>query len=151
MIFIWLFVFSDILVVFTLSELFTFVALFFLFETCSNVRRNLQTKTAFLQSKEPDSYISNYSGLRIRLNYFLFCNPKAHVYTIPAEIYLLKVNNRKTRTRCEICSKLTIKIPEWRHWREVFGTYFTPCSSVSIVNFEHKIASWDKMSNDIIL
>ena len=24
-------------------------------------------------------------------------------------IYLLKVNNRKTRTRCEICSKLTIK------------------------------------------
>ena len=23
-----------------------------------------------------------------------------------------KVNNRNTRTRCEICSKLTIKIPE---------------------------------------
>ena len=30
----------------------------------------------------------------------------------PAGIYLLKVNNRKTRTRCEICSKLTIKTPE---------------------------------------
>ena len=29
-------------------------------------------------------------------------------------IYLLKVNNRNTRTRCEICSKLTIKIPERR-------------------------------------
>ena len=29
----------------------------------------------------------------------------------PAGIYLLKVNNRNTRTRCEICSKLTIKIP----------------------------------------
>ena len=28
----------------------------------------------------------------------------------PAGIYLLKVNNRNTRTRCEICSKLTIKI-----------------------------------------
>ena len=27
-------------------------------------------------------------------------------------IYLLKVNNRNTRTRCEICSKLTIKTPE---------------------------------------
>ena len=26
----------------------------------------------------------------------------------PAGIYLLKVNNRNTRTRCEICSKLTI-------------------------------------------
>ena len=31
---------------------------------------------------------------------------------IPARIYLLKVNNR-TR-RCEICSKLTIKTPDWR-------------------------------------
>ena len=30
----------------------------------------------------------------------------------PAGIYLLKVNNRNTRTRCEICSKLTIKTPE---------------------------------------
>ena len=29
----------------------------------------------------------------------------------PAGIYLLKVNYRNTRTRCEICSKLTIKIP----------------------------------------
>ena len=27
-------------------------------------------------------------------------------------------NNRKTRTRCEIWSKLTIKIPERRHWLE---------------------------------
>ena len=32
----------------------------------------------------------------------------------PAGIYLLKVNNRNTRTRCEICSKLTIKTPERR-------------------------------------
>ena len=29
-------------------------------------------------------------------------------------IYLLKVNNRSTRARCEICSKLTIKTPERR-------------------------------------
>ena len=35
----------------------------------------------------------------------------------PAGIYLLKVNNRDTRTRCEICSKLTIKTPERRQWR----------------------------------
>ena len=32
----------------------------------------------------------------------------------PAGIYLLKVNNRNTRTKCEICSKLTIKTPERR-------------------------------------
>ena len=32
------------------------------------------------------------------------------------DIYLLKVINRNTRTKCEICSKLTIKTPERRHW-----------------------------------
>ena len=31
--------------------------------------------------------------------------------------YMFKVNNRNTRTSCEICSKLTIKTPERRHWR----------------------------------
>ena len=30
---------------------------------------------------------------------------------IPVGIYLLKVNERNTTTRCEICSKLTIKTP----------------------------------------
>ena len=29
-----------------------------------------------------------------------------------AGIYLLKVNNRNTRTWCKICSKLTIKTPD---------------------------------------
>ena len=48
--------------------------------------------------------------------------------TNPAGIYLLKVNNRNTRTRCEICSKLTINTPERRQWRR---------SGVFIVNFEH--------------
>ena len=43
---------------------------------------------------------------------------------IPDDIYLFKVNNRNTRTRCEICSKLTIKTPERR-------------SGVFIVNFEN--------------
>ena len=30
----------------------------------------------------------------------------------PASIHLPKINNRNTRTRCEICSKLTIKTAE---------------------------------------
>ena len=50
----------------------------------------------------------------------------------PAGIYPLKV-----KLRCEICSKLKIKTPERRQL-----TNFTPCSSVSIVNFEHVIAGW---------
>ena len=46
---------------------------------------------------------------------------------IPAGNYMFKVNNRNTRARCEVCSKLTIKIPERRHWRR---------SGVFIVNLE---------------
>ena len=32
---------------------------------------------------------------------------------VPTGIYLLKVNNGNTRTMCEICSKLTMKTPEF--------------------------------------
>ena len=46
----------------------------------------------------------------------------------PANIYLLKVNNRNTRKRSEICSKVTIKTPERRQWRR---------SGVFIVNFKY--------------
>ena len=34
----------------------------------------------------------------------------------PTGNYMFKVDNN-TRTRCEICSKLTAKTPERRHWR----------------------------------
>ena len=35
-----------------------------------------------------------------------------HQLSIPANMYLFKFNNRNTRKRCEIRSKLTIKLPE---------------------------------------
>ena len=34
--------------------------------------------------------------------------PNWNMFNNSAGIYLFKVNNRNTRTRCEICSKLTI-------------------------------------------
>ena len=34
----------------------------------------------------------------------------------PAGNYMFRVNKRNTRTRCEICIKLTIKTPERRQW-----------------------------------
>ena len=34
---------------------------------------------------------------------------------IPVNNFLFKINNRNTRKRCEICSKLKIKTPERRH------------------------------------
>ena len=36
-------------------------------------------------------------------------------HCITTGIYLFKVKNGITKTTCEICSKLTIKPPEWRH------------------------------------
>ena len=48
--------------------------------------------------------------------------------SFPANIYLIKVSNRNTRKRCEICSKLILKTPERRQWHH---------SGVFIVNFEH--------------
>ena len=41
---------------------------------------------------------------------------------------MFKVNNGNSRTRCEICSELTVKTPEQRQWRR---------SGVFIVNFEN--------------
>ena len=70
---------------------------------------------------------------------------------IQAGIYLLKVNNRNTRTGCEICSKLTTKIPKRRQWRrfDVFIVYFQHISdlfcSVSIANFEQANAGWKEI------
>ena len=60
--------------------------------------------------------------------------------TYTANNYLFKVNNRNTRKRCEICSKLTIKRTERRHLRRsgVFIAKFehiSPFSSVFIVTF----------------
>ena len=52
-------------------------------------------------------------------SWFMICNG------YPAGNYLFKVKNRSTKTRCEICSKLTIKL-----------------RIVSILNFEHVTAGW---------
>ena len=60
---------------------------------------------------------------------------------------MFKFNLRNTNTRCEICSKLTIKTPERSHWCHS-GVFinFEHVSHlvlvVSIVNFEQVNASW---------
>ena len=61
-------------------------------------------------------------------NFFSTCWFAGGKSTHPANIYLLKVNNRSTRKRCEICSKLTIKLPKRSQWRR-FGVF--------IINSEH--------------
>ena len=97
--------------------------------------------------------------------------------SIPTGNYMFKVNSKNTRKKCKICSKLTLKTPEWSHqngqthsskssvvsrrivwvWLNILmesfwclycwlWTYFTPCSVVSLVNFEQVNAGWDDSS-----
>ena len=90
-----------------------------------------KTKLLFLQSFCFDKIPGLSCAFSHSLNFFclmwtaFFPVMPQTDYNKPAGIYLLKVNNRNTGTRCEICSKLTIKIPERRQWR------------IFVVNFEH--------------
>ena len=52
----------------------------------------------------------NHAGIHSWCKLYYVCH--LHLYDT-AGIYLLKVDNRNTRTRCEIRSKLRIKTPEW--------------------------------------
>ena len=67
-------------------------------------------------------------GPRLKLDCVSIKRAPVNFNSNPVGIYLFKVNNRNTRTKCEIYSKLTIKTPERRQWRH---------SGVFIVNFEH--------------
>ena len=48
-----------------------------------------------------------------------------------ASIYSFKVNNRNTRKRCEISSKLTIKTPEPCQWQQ-WGQHFVDFQQVNV-------------------
>ena len=65
------------------------------------------------------------------------CKTLSPIY--PANIYLLKVSNRKTRKICETYSKLTITTLE-RQTLSLFHLF----SSVSIVDFEQLSVYWVK-------
>ena len=48
---------------------------------------------------------------------------------------MFKVDNRNTRTKCQICSELTIKTPEWRYyWVEIY--YFACSLEISLGTIE---------------
>ena len=60
---------------------------------------------------------------------------------------MFKVNNRTIYARCEICSKLTIKTPERRHWRRyvVFTVDFEHISHLVLVSLLltlSRMATW---------
>ena len=96
---------------------------------------------SFIGHKNFFSSLATVSKLFICLeNPFYFINLKSNNnsfvqwkmgYIAPVSIYLFKVNNTNTKTRCN-CQKVYCQL-----W-----TYFTTCSSVSIVNFEQVNVDW---------
>ena len=58
---------------------------------------------------------------------YLYRHSRDSTKANPTGNYMFKVNNRNTRKRCKICSKLTIKTPERSHCRRA-GAF--------IINFE---------------
>ena len=85
----------------------------------------------FVKSPLESSYIDVLLGLLpVKMTIGIFFSSYAFLFwnDFPAGIYLLKVNSRNTRTRCKMCSKLTIKVEVRRQWRR---------SGIFIVNFEH--------------
>ena len=54
---------------------------------------------------------------------------------------MLEVNSRNSRKRCEICSKLTVKIPERRQWLKAGWVLV-----ISITNGDHEVVHTTKQS-----
>ena len=78
-------------------------------------------------SKPAWNSVTGKSGTKRKVEICHLSNEKSTSLCL-ASYNHLKVNNRNTEKMCEICSELTIKTSEWRHWRR---------SGVFIVNFEH--------------
>ena len=88
--------------------------------------------------------IKNFEYLQVGMSrYVIGLN-----WSIPVGSYIFKVNSRSIGTRCEICSKLTIKTAKRHHCVVLMSLLLTlnifhTLSSVSIVNFEQVNAGWD--------
>ena len=103
-------------------------------------------------------YKYNFVGCKRNLKYkrktwtwLEICSVQLSVFNyfsthFPTNIYLFKVNNRNSRKRYEIYSKLTIKTTERRYWRRsgvlINFEHISHVSSVFIVDFEQVNVSW---------
>ena len=94
-----------------------------------NVIRTLNLKKHFSASNGDPSEFESHINIKMIHEKYLEIISESFNFN-PVGMYMFKVSKRITRTRCEICSKLTLKIPERRHWCR---------SSVFIVNFEHTL------------
>ena len=98
----------------------------------NNAKYKVNVLESFIRCNSNLIYIHKYN-LEIALGYRTWIEHGRllkflRAFSVSANIYFFKFNNRNTRKRCEKCLKLTIKTSERCQWRR---------SSVFIFNFEH--------------
>ena len=111
-----------------------FVFQFLLHFKTGNLHMIIQSFILYFADSISHLFTSPWCMLYVKDLFFVvesWCNLWVMQYSsqnsLPANIYLFKVNNKNIRQRHELPSKIKTKTPE-RHWRS-FG--------VLIVNFEH--------------
>ena len=92
--------------------------------------RHIKEKPDFHRTSRPlTEEIRLFQSNTIIKNFSIILNNKGHFlllikFTVSLGICLLKVNNRNTRTRCEVCSKLAT---------DIFDVNFEPISHLALV------------------
>ena len=97
---------------------------------CFNFWSSFECSCCFCLAKL-DAHSKFLSGRKIISKYFLLSYVVSKILWSPLkDLHLFKDNDRITRKRCKICSKLTIKTPERRQWRHstlrIFPFYVSP-------------------------
>ena len=88
------------------------------------IAKKIWTKNSFIHQKKEYYSLRNAFTKNIKKATFI---RMSFLQQHSRQLYV-QGNNRNTKTRCEICSKLTMMSPARRQWR---------CSDVFIVNFQH--------------
>ena len=83
---------------------------------CKKLYKKMNLESKIYKIYEPILYLFSLSiPLENMMEYRRDkCQISASFAAVPVGNYMFKVNSRNTGARCEICSKLTIKMPEGR-------------------------------------
>ena len=85
------------------------------------------------QPPTKETYLKFLAGYLARI--FVIWNLEKYQHNpfdaISAGNYMFKVNNRNTRTRCEICSKLIFA-------NSIYKTGFASCAWIDVSDFKHR-------------
>ena len=140
----WIFLYSQVGIVYSVPNLSTYISKSSLSTNAVLLSQRLTLIwLAHLRPRPHNSGLKNNQLVSTRWNIALkkIWVFRYHIYT-PSGNYMFKVNNKNTKTRCEILLKLTIKTPEQRQW------------SNTLKKFVGKIADelfWVFLTNGVVL